>query len=198
MPFIAFLGCDGSGKSAVIQGLKTKLEQDGHRVTLGHWRPKALDASSDSSQSADDPHGKPKRGFVASVLKLGWLWLNWWIAWFRSLRAESRSGFVLFDRYHGDLLVDPSRYRYGGPMWLAKLVCRIMPRPDQVIFLDAPTEVLLARKQEVFEESLKTSRRKYLELCAINHYFMIVDACPSLEVVIKTIRDQLRSAKKSK
>lgn len=187
MPFIAFLGCDGSGKSAVIQGLKIKLEQDGHRVTLGHWRPKALDPSSDSSESADDPHGKPPRGFVASVLKLGWLWLNWWIAWFRSLRAESRSGYVLFDRYHGDLLVDPRRYRYGGPMWLAKLLSRMMPQPDQVIFLDASPDILLSRKQEVGLEALAASRKQYRSTGDYLRNFKEVDASESLESVITNV-----------
>jgi thymidylate kinase len=187
MPFIAFLGCDGSGKSAVIQGLKSRLEEEGHRVTLGHWRPKALDPSSDSSESADDPHGQAPRGTAASILKLVWLWLNWWVAWLRSLRAGSRSGYVLFDRYHGDLLVDPLRYRYGGPLWLAKLVCQMMPQPDRVIFLDAPPEILLARKQEVSAENLEFGRAAYLRLANGNARFLVVDASKSLGSVINDV-----------
>jgi thymidylate kinase len=192
MPFIAFIGCDGSGKSAVIQGLKSRLEQDGHRVTLGHWRPKALDPSSDASGSADDPHGQAPRGPAASILKLAWLWLNWWVAWFRSLGAESRSGHVLFDRYHGDLLVDPKRYRYGGPMWLAKLVCRMMPQPDLVIFLDAPTDILLSRKQEVGREALATSRKHYRSASGFLRNFKEVDASEPLETVITSVFNEVK------
>jgi thymidylate kinase len=187
MPFIAFLGCDGSGKTAVIQGLKSRLEEGGHRVTLGHWRPKALDPSSDSSESANDPHGQAARGVAVSILKLVWLWLNWWVAWLRSLRAESRVGYVLFDRYHGDLLVDPLRYRYGGPTWLAKLVCQMMPQPDRVIFLDAPAEILLARKQEVSAENLKFGRAAYLRLANDNARFLVVDASKNLVSVINDV-----------
>ena len=194
MPFIAFLGCDGSGKSAVIDGLKSLLEAEGHQVTLGHWRPKAFGtASSTASQAADDPHGQSPRGFAASVLKLGWLWLNWWAAWFRHLRTNSRSGFVLFDRYHGDLLVDPIRYRYDGPMWLAKLASRLMPQPDIVFFLDAPPDVLLARKQEVPIETLVRSREAYLSLAETNDKVRVIDASLPFEQVIQDVLTPLPS-----
>jgi thymidylate kinase len=189
VPFIAFLGCDGSGKSAVIDGLKTILEARGHQVTLGHWRPKAFGtASSTASQAADDPHGQSPRGLVASVLKLGWLWLKWWAAWFRHLRGNSRSGYVLFDRYHGDLLVDPIRYRYGGPMWLATLASRMMPQPDHVLFLDAPPEILLSRKTEVSEDALISSRRKYLKFCELSPRCRLIDASQTLRSVISNAK----------
>ncbi len=185
MPFIAFLGCDGSGKSAVIQGVAARLEAEGHPVTLGHWRPKPFASSSDSTPpAADDPHGQSPRGFASSILKLGWLWLNWWVAWCQYLRRDSRSGFVIFDRYHGDLLVDPKRYRYGGPLWLARLASRWMPQPDTIIFLDAEPDVLLSRKQEVGRDSLEIARREYLAFCHGIPQCRIIDASRSLETVI--------------
>lgn len=185
MPFIAFLGCDGSGKSAVIQGVAARLEAEGHPVTLGHWRPKPFASSSGGTPSAaDDPHGQAPRGFASSILKLGWLWLNWWVAWFQYLRRDSRKGFVLFDRYHADLLVDPRRYRYGGPMWLANLASRWMPQPDRVIFLDAEPVVLLSRKQEVDEASLTRSRSGYLNFCKSHPRFGIIDASKPLDQVV--------------
>jgi thymidylate kinase len=91
---------------------------------------------------------------------------------------------VIFDRYHADLLVDPKRYRYGGPMCLARLASRLMPQPDLVIFLDAEPEVLLARKQEVSQKALEKSREKYLELCKMHQRFRIIDASQPLEKVV--------------
>ena len=190
MPFIAFLGCDGSGKSAVIQGVAQRLESTGQRVTLGHWRPRPFAASgANLSAAADDPHGQAPRGLAGSLLKLGWLWLNWWVAWLRYLRRDSRRGFVLFDRYHGDLLVDPRRYRYGGPSWLARLASRWMPQPDLVIFLDAEPEVLLSRKQEVGRDSLEIARRDYLKFCDRSARCRIIDASQPLETVISQAAD---------
>jgi thymidylate kinase len=197
MAFIAFLGCDGSGKSAVIQGVAARLEANGHPVTLGHWRPKPFaPISGDTESAADDPHGQKPRAFASSVLKLGWLWLNWWVAWFQYLRRDSRHDFVLFDRYHGDLLVDPRRYRYGGPLWLARLSSRWMPQPDIVFFLDAPPEVLLARKQEVGFAALQESRSRYLTLTRTGTRMRVIDAAGPLEVVIADVIRQLCLAEK--
>jgi thymidylate kinase len=188
MPFIAFLGCDGSGKSAVIQGVAARLEAEGHPVTLGHWRPKPFASSSHGTPpAADDPHGQAPRGVASSILKLGWLWLNWWVAWFQYLRRDSRKGFVLFDRYHGDLLVDPKRYRYGGPLWLARLASRLMPQPDLVVFLDADPDVLLSRKQEVNREALVESREKYEFTGAWLSNFTKIDANAALPAVISKV-----------
>jgi thymidylate kinase len=192
MPFIAFLGCDGSGKSAVIQGLAARLVADGHKVTYGHWRPKPFAASGVYSSSAtNDPHGQVPRGFASSILKLAWLWFNWWVAWLKFLRRNSRNDYVLFDRYHGDLLVDPKRYRYGGPMWLAKLASRLMPKPDKVIFLDADPDILLSRKQEVSREALVRSRVNYEAAGNFLTNFTKVDASAPLPAVVAQVLKEI-------
>src|SRR6056297_3055782 len=103
MAFIALLGCDGSGKSAVIAGLAERLRARGVEVWTGHWRPQVLDprtADGDKLATADDPHGREPRGVAASVAKLAWLGANWWLGWWRDLQAKSRRGLVLYDRYH--------------------------------------------------------------------------------------------------
>jgi thymidylate kinase len=196
MPFLAFLGCDGSGKSAVIRNVSERLKAEGHQVTLGHWRPKPFGKSSSTSQIADAPHKQSPRGTVTSMVKLVWLWLNWWIAWFQHLRAESRQGYVIFDRFHADLIVDPKRYRYGGPLWLAKLASRMMPRPNRVFFLDASPEVLISRKQEVSYQALQDSRDSYLNLKTAIPDFTVVDASEPLESVIGFVLDSIGSPNK--
>ncbi|TAE86066.1 MAG: hypothetical protein EAZ71_06850 [Verrucomicrobia bacterium] len=191
MPFIAFLGCDGSGKSVVIAGVSERLAAEGYPIHRGHWRPKPFEKSTGSVSAADNPHGQPARGVAASMLKLIWLWLNWWVAWFRQLRYQSKSGYLLFDRFHADLLVDPTRYRYGGPGGIARFICAAMPQPDQVIFLDAPPEVLLARKQEVGFSALEASRAAYLKLVRGRPRFRTVDASRPLADVIEDVVSHL-------
>jgi thymidylate kinase len=192
MPLFAFLGCDGSGKSAVITGVTERLEKLGVKVTCGHWRPQALDPGSEAAAAtADDPHGQVPRCMMTSVIKLSWLWLNWWLGWFRFLKERSASGVVLFDRYHADLLVDPRRYRYGGPIWLACLASRMMPQPDLVIFLDAEPDVLLSRKQEVSRQALEASRKSYLQFCQGGGRFVVVDASLPLDQVVTRVLHQI-------
>lgn len=196
MSFIAFLGCDGSGKSAVISELTRKLESEGIQVYFGHWRPQAIDAGAEQEMAAtaDDPHGQVPRGVLMSVVKLGWLLANWWAGWFRVLRRQAGDGQLLFDRYHGDLLVDPRRYRYGGSMWLARVVSRMMPQPDLVFFLDADPQVLLSRKQEVSEEALTVSRKAYLELTKTHERFRVIDASQPLDEVVARVYEEMRKA----
>jgi thymidylate kinase len=90
---------------------------------------------------------------------------------------------VLFDRFHGDLVVDPKRYRYGGPEWVARIASRLMPQPDLILFLDAEPSVLLSRKQEVTREALEASRSRYLEWAANNNRCHLVDASQPLRKV---------------
>jgi thymidylate kinase len=187
--FISFLGCDGSGKSAVIAGVSDYFKADRVHVTLGHWRPLAFSNANDdrAASAADDPHGQQARGCFSSALKLGWLWLNWWVGWFRFLKTNANTGLVIFDRFHADMLVDPKRYRYGGPLWLARQASRLMPQPDKVFFLDAPPDVLLARKQEVSRDALEISRERYLDLAASHPRFQIIDSSQPLNEVIAVV-----------
>ena len=143
--------------------------------------------------NADNPHGQVLRGPSSSILKLGELWWNWWIGWFHFLRKESAAGVVLFDRYHADLLVDPLRYRYGGPMWLAGLASQWMPQSDLVMFLDAEPDVLFSRKQEVSREALERSRALYLALCETNNRYYVIDAGQPLEDVVESVLVQMRN-----
>lgn len=193
MPFVAFLGCDGSGKSAVIQGLARRLEAEGFPIALGHWRPKPFASPTTLVQAADNPHGQSPRGFMSSLLKLTWLWLNWWAAWLSGTGHSAREGMLLFDRYHADLLVDPLRYRYGGSKVFARFASSLMPQPDHVIYLDAPTTVLLSRKQEVDRASLEKSRSAYHLLCRTHPRFKIVDASKPLDEVISHVVQIIRS-----
>jgi thymidylate kinase len=194
MSFIAFLGCDGSGKSSVIGGLAEHLKVHGEEVSLGHWAPRRNGTS--ASDSAEDPHGKPPRGQIISAAKLGYLGFKWWRGWWGGLRTQSRRGVLLFDRYHADLLVDPRRYRYGGPRWLATLASNWMPQPDIVFFLDAPPEVLMSRKQEVSHEALETSRRAYLKLASQNCRLKVIDASRPVNEVIADVLRQIHLLQK--
>lgn len=128
------------------------------------------------------PHGRRPRGLVSSMAKLALIAVDWW-TW--ALRNER--DLVLFDRYHGDLLVDPLRYRYGGPLWLAKVWQSCLPKPNAVIYLAAPTEILLSRKQEVSPEQLEKSASGYRELIRKHAVGLEVDATRPLSEVVDDV-----------
>jgi thymidylate kinase len=111
-------------------------------------------------------------------------WLGYWLI-VRPLLV--RSGLVIFDRYFNDLLVDPKRYRYGGPLWMARLLTPLTPTPDLLFVLDSPAEVILGRKQEVAPAEVQRQRRTYLnEAKKLLHARVIDSSGPALEVGLQT------------
>ena len=90
--------------------------------------------------------------------------LDYWLGYWLVIRPVlARSCLVVFDRYFDDILIDPERYRYGGPSWLARMLRLLIPKPDLMLVLDAPEEVVLSRKQEIAPEEVQHQRRLYSE-----------------------------------
>ncbi|MGZ5029928.1 MAG: hypothetical protein ACXWAT_04605 [Methylobacter sp.] len=64
-------------------------------------------------------------------------------------------GLVMFNRYYLDFMVDPRRYRLSLPAWLINRILRWVPQPKLIFVLNAPTEVLYARKQELEQAEIR-------------------------------------------
>ena len=138
-----------------------------------------------------DPHGKPPRGVFLSLVKI-WIWL--FEEWYSTLFQEKRGTLLICDRYYHDLLVDPVRYRYGAPLWIAWLVGTLMPRPKLWILLDAPAEVLQTRKQEVPAEETAKQCLAYRAFVRKQAKHVIVDASQSLDKVIADTEQAIQAA----
>jgi len=135
---VAFLGPDGSGKSSVIDSIIPDLAPAFRKTTYIHLRP-GVGRKSSHSRPVIDPHGQPPRSWLASVVKVAYLCLDYVVGWWLYVWPKTvRSTLVVFDRYYHDLLIDPLRYRYGGPMWMARWISKLIPSPDLWILLDAP------------------------------------------------------------
>lgn len=186
---IAFLGCDGSGKSSVLDGLKQKMDKTGRGYVSYHWRPFYLGGGKTVSAGVvNDPHSQVPHGRLKSIVKLAYLWADWWLGWTFSLSPYMRKGgVVFFDRWHSDLVADPKRYRYGGSRWLAGVWDRLLPKPDYLIFLDAEPDILLSRKQEVDKETLIKTRAAYHQVIDTRKEGHVVDASAPLDQVIKEV-----------
>lgn len=110
--------------------------------------------------------------------------------WYRQAVAEylqRRGHVVVFDRHY---LADYSRHDMSGTAGLpfhrrlhGFVLRRLHPKPDAVVMLDAPAEVLLARKGEGTVEALERRRQDYLALRATTERFYVVDATQDLDTV---------------
>ena len=179
---IVFLGPDGSGKSSVIDRVERDLAPAFRRTAQYRLRPSRRKSG---GTPVTDPHGRPLRGTASSLAKLAFWSVDYTLGYAgHTFPQLVRSTFILFDRYYQDLLVDPKRYRYAGPMFLARLVNRIIPNPHLFVVLDAPSEVLYARKQEIsFEEAVR-QRDGYLKLVRNLPNGHVVDASKPLDEVV--------------
>jgi len=164
--FLVILGPDGVGKSTLVSQLTQACGPCFRRQRVFHWRPKVIPARTGPGAPTTDPHGRLPRGKLASVAVLCLFFLDFWLGYlFVILPLLTRSGLVLFDRYFPDLLIDPLRYRYGGPMWLPKFLSRLVPRPDLVFVLtETQSEAILSRKREVVLEEVHRQQEGYRQL----------------------------------
>lgn len=190
---VVLLGPDGAGKSSVIDGLMRKLKDAGIPARTRHLKPKLVmpQFRDNAGSIVIDPHGKPRRGAFLSVIKVG-VWL--FEEWYATLFQEEKNTLLICDRYFHDLLIDPCRYRYGGPMWMARLAAALMPQPRLWVLLDAPPEVLRQRKQEVSLEEMARQREAYRAFVGQRRRHVIVDATQPLERVEAEVRRAIEAA----
>jgi len=188
---VVLCGADGSGKStaarAIVEGLRPTFSPQRGREF--HWKPHLFSARRRAERGLiTDPHAKPPRNRLVSLLFFGFHWLEFFLGWPWCVRpAAFRGGLVLIDRFYYDFFVDQRRYRLQVPRWLVGLGYRLLAKPDLVLLLDAPVEVLQSRKQEVPPGETQRQRMAYLELVRGLTNGHIIDAAQPPEKVAAQI-----------
>ena len=192
-------------KRYLLRARPGELEEEGvpaHKDGSGL----SYDSPAQPPSEPHDPHALPPRKLLVSLAKLGFTWGNYTLAGYVAdiYPRLVRSTLVLLDRCYHDVLVDPRRYRYGGPAWVARAVGWFIPRPQLVILLDAPPDVLYSRKRELPFEEIARQREAYLELSRNLSNGYVVDASKPLDEVVfrveRLILDYMakRTARRSK
>jgi thymidylate kinase len=183
---VVFLGADGAGKSTTIAALEEALAPVFRRGSRSHLAPALFRRARPGPVTS--PHGQPPRSMVGSLAKAAYWLVDYTLGYYVKIRpALARSALILFDRYLVDALIDPRRYRYHGPRWLLQFIWWLIPKPDLVILLDAPPQVLRARKQEVSLRETERQRHAYLQLVRALPNGHIVDAAQPLDRVVAAV-----------
>lgn len=126
---------------------------------------------------------------------LGWLRLArnfvlFWLGFARSVRPALRAGsLVVGDRWAYGYLVQPVSLRFAGPTWLARLAIRALPRPDLVVNLTAPVDIILERKRELSADEVKAELAAWRSLpyCPL----LTVDASRTVTEIVADIESAL-------
>lgn len=223
---VALIGADGAGKSTICRQLAMERPAEIKTIYMGiniqasnialpttrlyRWAKIRTGHDEDMGGPPDPtrrrrPSSRLKRW--AKGLKSGLLLVNRLAdEWYRQLMAwiYTRRGFiVIFDRhYFADYYAydigagDPDRTiasRVHGAM-----LQRFYPKPALVILLDAPAEILFARKQEGSAELIERRRQEYLHMGDVLEQFVIVDADQPQDIVtmnVLTHIDDFRQAR---
>jgi hypothetical protein len=192
---IVLLGADGSGKSTVAQRVLEALHGTFYRDKSRHvhWKPAVfLRCRRANRPPTSDPHGRPPRGWFASQLALLYHWTEFLAGSLLQNRpVRFRAGLVLIERHHYDFEADPRRYRLRSPCRLVRWLFRRLPEPDLVFVLDAPAEVLHARKPELTLEETRRQREAYLKIVLGLPQGRVVDATQPLDAVVRAVVHQV-------
>ena len=183
------LGPDGAGKSSLIEALSVSATPVFNRAACWGFAPPIRRLLGRGATPTNTPHALAPRPLSQSLLRAGyWLALSL-VDRVRLRTALAGSTLVLYDRHFIDIFVDPVRYRYGGPRWAIELVWRLLPKPDLVILLDAPAEIVQARKREVPAAVTERQLKDYRALIETMPNGRIVDAArPPDEVAVEAMR----------
>jgi thymidylate kinase len=178
--FVVFLGPDGVGKTTMLREISSGLGPLFPVRTIFRWRPAVF---ARAPRPARLPHSKPPRGLRGSVLYLLFAAIDFIAGYFLTTRwVLAQSGLVIFDRYYHDLLVDPVRYRYAGPMWLVRALGELVP-PRNILFLilDADERTILSRKQQLPFDEIRRQRVVYRKFANETPRAVIVQTDRSIE-----------------
>jgi thymidylate kinase len=120
-------------------------------------------------------------------------WFRQGLAWY----YERRGYVVVFDRHFFSDYYAHDISATSGSLPLSRrihgfVLDRLYPKPDLVILLDAPANILFARKGEGTIALLERRRQEYLSLRDRLEDFAIVDASQPAEEVIRQVTDLIR------
>lgn len=186
-----YMGVNLESSNLVLPTTRLFLEIKGRRGQRPDLSvPRNVDGQSQARQGLK----KRAAGGLKSALRLVNLmaeeWFRQLIVWYYKLRGYS----VLFDRhfyidyYDHDIASTDSKRSLTSRIH-GFMLQKLYPKPDLVIFLDAPTEILYARKPEGTIRLLEDKRREYVRLREIMKNSAVVDVSQPFDTVVSQVSE---------
>lgn len=218
---VAVIGVDGAGKSTIARQVVQSLTIPARYIYMGInlensnlvlpttrliLEIKRLRGGRPDMAGPPDPtrprrvSKNPVKRFLSTVktsLRLTNLiaeeWFRQLVVWIYQLRGN----IVLMDRH---FFIDYYAHDVAGGKGIALpnrvhgfILKHLYPRPDLVIMLDAPPELLFARKGEGTVELLEIRRQEYLSIREVLPAFYVVDAAQTQDEVTAQVIDIVQS-----
>jgi thymidylate kinase len=172
---ITFTGVDGAGKTTILREITRRIEED-YLISVKELRHRPsvlpiLSAIKYGKEKASEktmevlPRSGANKSTISSLLRFFYYLLDYilgqWIIYFLYTR---KNVLVIYDRYYFDFIVDSRRTNIVLNNKFVSFFYKFIFKPDINIFLYAPTDVILKRKQEMDKDSIEQLTSDYLDL----------------------------------
>ena len=172
---ITLTGVDGAGKTTILREITRRIEED-YLISVKELRHRPsvlpiLSAIKYGKEKASEktmevlPRSGTNKSTISSLLRFFYYLLDYilgqWIIYFKYTR---KNVLIIYDRYYFDFIVDSKRTNIILNKKLISFFYRFIFKPEINIFLFAPTDVILKRKQEMDKESIEQLTNDYLDL----------------------------------
>ena len=207
---VALIGPDGAGKTTVARRLESELPLEVTYLYMGVSQEssgrllpttrlvRALRRRKGMVERGPRPVVRPEadeRRSVKTKMRAALRIANriseesyrQFLAW----RAMRVGRLVVFDRhFYADYYIHDVVERDGLPLSRrihGFFLSRVLPRPELIVYLDAPAEVLFERKGEGSVELIEEMRTGYLRLGESAASFVVVDVDRPVELVVADV-----------
>jgi thymidylate kinase len=158
---VALLGPDGCGKSTLSARVAQGYYFPTRSVYMGLWQ-----------RTGKNDTALPGWSLAGRLFKA-------WRQYVTGQYHRWRGRLVIFDRYTYDALLPSAGKRTALARLYAWTLGHACPSPDLILLLDAPGEVMYARKHESSPEQLEAQRQGFLALQSRVPRLQVIDAtCP--------------------
>jgi hypothetical protein len=171
---VSILDPTNCAKSKVGNGLLQMLEHSAKYVKQVHLGPaRALEnEQSDGGETRDLSLRASSRSQVSMTYVVRWFVEDWT----SRLLGKSNLTLHLCEGCYHDLLIDPKRYSYRGPMWFARLVGALLPAPDLWILLDPSSDGLQPESQQAALTKTHAQLEAYRSFVKSQKRYVILNA----------------------
>lgn len=169
---ITFTGVDGAGKSTILEKVKNELQVKYRLpVKVLRHRPSLLPILSsvkygkkgaEKKASVTLPRQGTNKSTISSFIRFIYYYMDYLIGRaYVYFKYNLRGITVLYDRYYFDFIVDGRRSNIDLSPGFVQSGYKLVSKPEVNIFLYAPPEEILRRKQELNEEDIRTMTQDY-------------------------------------